>query len=90
MYFGSRLLLQCVIVADPGNISRYSPVVEFLGSLIKGMVLQHWSDNGFLEPGGERLNWCGPCGQLRINMEDVRGTSQAIVGSEGQDCTVVQ
>ena len=54
------------------------------------LVLWHWSDNAFLEPGWQGLDRLASCCGLGVDVKDVRGASRAIAFGESGDCAIVQ
>ena len=90
MYFCRRLLLQCVEVAEPSDISCDSPVVEFAGRFVQLLVLQHRADDVLFKPSQQGFNQLASCCGLSIDMEDVGGTPQAVAFGEPRDHAVVQ
>ena len=89
-YFCRRFLFQRVEVAKPSNIGCDPPIVELVGCLVYFVILRHRSDDAFFKPGREGFNRLASCCRLSIDVEDVRGTSQAVAFGECGNCAIVQ
>ena len=83
-------MFECVVITDPGNVSGNSLVVKLAGSFIERLVLWHWPDDEFFEPGRQGLHRLASCLGLGVYVIDVGGTSWSVILSKDQDCAVVQ
>ena len=54
------------------------------------MILQHWPNNAFLEPGRKGFHGLPSGHGLGIDVEDMRGATRAVAFSKAGDCAVVQ
>ena len=90
MYLRCRFLLQRVEVAESGDVSCNSPVVQFASCLVQLMILWHRANDPFFKPGWEGLDWLTSYCGLGVNVKNVRGTPRPIPFGESRYRTVVQ